>query len=100
MKKKECFITAEDFLSVFFMRKYGLKSLAINSTVNFLKSSEGYAQKNSMLSLFLKILKNKIEESFFEVHHFFLMNLNRQLPELFKKSMKNGTPLIGQRLFE
>lgn len=78
-KKKEAYQTAEEFLSSFFMKKHGNKSLSAKESIRFIRSVNAFAWEDSLCQIFLKILKNNLEESFYDEHKVFSASLVEEL---------------------
>ena len=58
--KGELYQSPQEFLYTYFLRKYGLKEMALEWSLLIIKAIEKYSKENIIVEVFGKILKNNI----------------------------------------
>ena len=97
--KKQCLITVENYLFIYFSKKYGLKDLVMVEVSSVIEKINSFADKSIQVEVFRRIVKNEVDEKFYWLLQSIKEKMKTSLINFHKNKVKRAATLADATNF-
>ena len=93
IEKRQCLITVENYLFIYFSKKYGLKDLVMVEISSVIERINSFASQSQEVEVFRKIVKNEVDEKFYWLLQSIKAKMKEGLVTYYKDKVRKAATL-------
>jgi hypothetical protein len=93
IEKRQCLITVENYLFIYFSKKYGLKDLVMVEVSSVIERINSFADRSQEVEVFRKIVKNEVDEKFYWLLQTIKQKMKDNLITFYKEKVRKAATL-------
>lgn len=93
IEKRQCIITVENYLFIYFSKKYGLKDLVMVEISSVIERINSFANQSQEVEVFRRIVKNELDEKFFWLLQNIKQKMKDNLVTYYKEKVRKAATL-------